>query len=88
MSQTIVQLWYGNIGPGEHCGAHDTQAKKLICLMERNRDKLNGGLTEAQKELFQKYIDCADKYLVHMMELAFCEGFSLASRLTAEALTE
>ena len=88
MSQTMIELWNGNIAPGEHCGAHDTQANKLICLMERNREKLNAGLTEVQKKLLQKYIDCADEYWMHMMELAFCDGFSLASRLTVEALTE
>lgn len=88
MSQTIINLWNGNVAPGEHCGSHDPEANKLIALMERNREKLNGGLTEAQKAIFHKYIDCADEYLMRMMELAFCEGFSLGSRLTIEALIE
>ena len=86
MTQTIVDLWNGNIAPCEHCGAHDAEANELIDLMERNRLDLNQGLTEAQKESFQKYIDCFDEYLLRMLELAFCDGFCLGGKLAAESL--
>ena len=86
MSQTMKDLWNGNIAPCERCGAHDATANELISLMERNRTQLGEGLTAAQMDLFQKYIDCADEYLLHMLELAFCDGFSLGSKLTVEAL--
>ena len=86
MAQTITDLWNGNIAPCEHCGAHDPEVNQLICLLERNRENLNSGLTEPQKETFQKYIDCSEGYLLRMLELAFLEGFALASKLTVEAL--
>ena len=86
MAQTIVDLWNGNITPCEHCGAHDKEANALIDLMERNRLDLNQGLTDTQKESFQKYIDCSDEYLLRMLELAFCDGFCLGSKLVAESL--
>lgn len=86
MAQTIVDLWNGNITPCERCGAHDNEVNELIDLMERNRLDLNQGLTEAQKESFQKYIDCSDEYLLRMLELAFCDGFCLGGKLVAEAL--
>lgn len=84
--QTITDLWNGNIAPCEHCGAHNPEVNQLIGLMERNREKLNEGLTAAQTEIFQKYIDCSEEYLLRMLELAFCDGFCLGSRLATEAL--
>lgn len=86
MLQTISDLWNGNIAPCEHCGAHDAQGKDLIHLMERNREVLCGELSAAQKETFQKYIECSEEYLFRMMELAFCDGFCLGSKLVMEAL--
>lgn len=86
MKPTITDLWNGNIAPIEHCGSHDKEINELVCLIERNREDLNSGLTEAQKETFQKYIDCSEEYLLRMLELAFCDGFSVASKLATEAL--
>lgn len=85
MSQTIKDLWNGNIAPCEHCGTHDPAVNNLIGLIERSREKLSGGLSAAQMEIFQKYMDCTEEYLLYMMELAFCDGFSLGSKLMAEA---
>lgn len=87
MPQTIINLWNGNIAPCEHCGSHDTEVKHLIGLMERNRETLCEGLTAAQRETFQKYIDCSEEYLLRMLELAFCDGFCLGSRLIMESLS-
>lgn len=86
MTQTIIELWNGNIAPCEHCGAHDPVINKLIGLMERNREQLSKGLTEAQMETFQKYIDCSEEYLLRMLELAFSDGFCLGSRLAVESI--
>ena len=86
MTQTITDLWNGNIAPVEHCGAHDPELNYLSSLMERNREALGGGLTAAQMETFQKYIDCSDKYLLRMLEIAFCDGFTVAAKLLTEAL--
>lgn len=84
--KTIIDLWNGNIAPCEHCGSHDPQINNLISLIERNRENLSRGFTEAQMETFQKYMDCSDEYLLRMLELAFCDGFSLGSKLTIEAI--
>ena len=86
MHQTIIDLWNGNIAPCEHCGSHDPVINKLMSLMERNQEKLSNGLTEAQMEIFQKYMDCSDEYLLRMLELAFCDGFCLGSRLAIESI--
>ena len=84
--QTIKELWYGNITPCEHCGCHDPEANHLIKLMERNREVLREELTDVQRETFQKYIDSSEEYLLRMLELAFCDGFRLGSKLMVEAL--
>ena len=84
--ETIQDLWNGNIAPCEHCGSHDAEANHLIGLMERNRESLCSGLTDLQKETFQKYIDCSEEYLLRMQELAFCDGFCVAGKLLTEAL--
>lgn len=86
MLETISDLWNGNVAPCEHCGANDPEAIELIGLMERHHEALCGGLTAAQAETFQKYIDCSEEYILRMMELAFCDGFCLGSRLAMEAL--
>lgn len=86
--QTIINLWNGNIAPCEHCGAHDKEANHLINLMERNRETLCSGLTESQKEVFQKFIDCSEEFLLHMMELAFSDGFILGGRLAVDVLAQ
>lgn len=86
--QTIIDLWNGNIAPCEHCGSHDPVINKLMSLMERNQEKLSNGLTEAQMEIFQKYMDCSDEYLLRMLELAFCDGFCLGSRLAIESICD
>lgn len=84
--QIILDLWNGNIAPCEHCGSHDPEINDLIGLIERNRENLSGGLTEAQIETFQKYIDCSEEYLLRMMELAFYDGFCLGGKLVMETL--
>lgn len=84
--QTILDLWNGNIAPCEHCGAHDPEVNQLISLIEQNRENLSRGLTEAQMETFQKYIDCSEEYLLRMLELAFIDGFCLGGKLILETL--
>ena len=87
MKETIIDLWYGNIAPIEQCGSHDPRANKLVNLIEQNREKLCGSLTDSQKDRFQKYIDASEEYLFYMMELAFSEGFVLGTRLMTESVS-
>lgn len=86
MKPTIEQLWNGSIEPCDICG-NDQKFTELACLMERNRNDLNEQLSKAQKETFEKYIDCAEEYQYLLTAQAFSEGFSLASKLWAEALS-
>ena len=84
MANAIINLWNGNISPCEHCGEHDPEANHLTYLMDQNRNALCEGLTAAQAEIFQKYIECSEEYLQRMLELAFCDGFCLEGTLVME----
>ena len=86
MHQTISDLWYGNIAPCEHLGAHDPEINKLITLMERHRESLRREISVEQNETLKKYIDCSDEYALLMMERAFCDGFCTAAKLMTDAL--
>ena len=87
MKTTIAELWNGQIVPVERCGTHNTEIEELIRLIDRNKTNLVHTLNDCQKDLFEKYIDCADEYLDLMTEEAFCKGFCLGSKFLAEALT-
>lgn len=86
MKETIFNLWNGYIAPCERCGANDADLKQLSELMRRHSEALQQEMIERQKEVFQKYIDCADEYLNRIQELSFQEGFSLACKLLPEGM--
>ena len=83
---SILDLWNGDIAPCEHCGAHDPEANHLFSLICKNREILWAELSAPQRDRFQKYMDVSEEYLFRMMELAFCDGFTLASRLSVDTL--
>ena len=86
MRQTLEALWNGQVAPAQTCGVNDPEMEHLTILLDRNKELLNGELNESQKVLFEKYADCADEFLCLSTAQAFCDGFSLASRLLTEAL--
>ena len=88
MKHTIEDLWYGNIATSENCGVNDPEIEKLVCLIERNKDKLNKVLCDPQKQLLEKLLSCSDEFTQLLSARAFCDGFCLASRLLTEALTD
>ena len=85
--KTIAQLWNGNLQPIVRSGINNRQIKELEELMRRNIEELEEGLTDQQKEVFSVYSDCIEEYLVLTNEQSFCDGYSLGTKLTVEALT-
>ena len=88
MTNTIEALWNGELSFCEHCGARDPEANRLVGLMAKSRDGLWDGLSEAQRDLFQAYIDQSEDYLGRMMGMAFRDGFCVGVQLMAEGLRE
>ena len=83
--KTIDELWYSNISPSEQCTCGDKRLKELLKLVARNREDLDGTLTDKQKETLEKFEDCTNEMHCITERDAFSYGFRLGVRLTAEA---
>lgn len=88
MKPTIEDLWNGNITSAEKCGVGDPEIGNLVILIERHKELLNKELGQQQKSIFEKYVDCTEEYMCLISKCAFSDGFSLASKLMTEALSE
>lgn len=88
MKSIFEQLWNGNIKPYENSGRNDPEVEELAGFMIRNKNALDELLQEEQKKALDKYITCCDSYYYLLTVHAFRDGFSLASKLLAEALPE
>ena len=88
MTRTIEALWNGELAFCEHCGAHDSEANRLIGETAKSRDALLAQLPQKQQMLLQSYVDQTERYTLRMMELAFRDGFSGGVRLRSEGVYE
>ena len=88
MKRTLKNLWNGSIAPGASYGQGDPQLERLNILLERNREALERELGGNQKVLFEEFAECADEFTFLSAAHAFCDGFSLASKLLIEALSD
>ena len=57
----LEELWYGNIEPTEY-DTSSKEYKKLQELICRNEEKLRGTMSDEQKAVFEKYIDCIREF--------------------------
>ena len=81
----LNELWYGNISPFEQCTRGDKRLKELLKLVARNREELDGTLTDKQKEILEKFEDCMNEMHSITERDAFSYGFRLGVQLMAEA---
>ncbi len=86
MTKTIAQLWNGNLQPIQYSGKNNSEIKKLEHLLNRHLDNIEKTLNEQSKEVFQKYSDCINEYLLVLCEQCFCDGFCIGTKITSEAL--
>lgn len=83
---TLENLYYGNISPHERSIKRGTRVDKLVKLICKNEEELNAGLTEKQKETFEKFKDCQSELSGLTERDAFRDGFILAVRIMVEAM--
>ena len=57
MRSLLEEFWFGNVYPQEQYTNRHPDVKELLRLMDKNRTKLTETLTDAQKEVLQKYDD-------------------------------
>ena len=70
----LEDLWYGNIRPTERSIQRGGRLDNLMKLLCQNEDDLMLGLTEKQKESFNKFKDCQSS------------GFTIAVKLMVEVM--
>lgn len=85
MKETIIDLFHGSIAPYERLGVGNREIAHLGELIERNHQNLLCGLTDEQKGIFEKYVDCVSEMNVLLYEDSFAEGYRLDVRMTVEA---
>lgn len=86
MSNTIAQLYRGQLEPKSVLGNGNVEMRRTELLIENNYKKLKDNLNEEAKAILEKYCECIDEYIVLITEQAFCDGFCLGVRLSAEAV--
>ena len=82
----IEELYYGNISPTDRDIIKGGTYSHILNLVTRNEDELMGTLTQAQKETFEKFKDCASELGDKNEMMSFVLGFKLGMRLAVEAI--
>ena len=84
----LEELWYGNINPLEDSTDGNTEVKKLLNLVGRNRDKLCESMTEQQKADLAKYDDCVNEMYGIIEQEVFKYAFRLGAKIILETLRD
>ena len=86
--KTIDELWYGNVAPFEQCTRGDQRLKELLSLVTRNREELDGTMTDKQKEILEKFEENMNEMHGVCERDAFSYGFRLGVQLMAESFLQ
>ena len=84
----LEELWYGNIEPTEYGSSTNPEYKELRRLVDRNEIDLRATMTDAQKELFNRYLESVLEYQTLSELMLFQNSFKLGARLMVEVVTE
>lgn len=86
MSQTIAQLYRGQLEPKSVLGNGNVELKRAEILIENNYKKLKENLNEETNVILEKYSDHIKEYVMLINEQAFCDGFCLGMKILSEAV--
>lgn len=86
MSQTIRQLWNGSLAPGRYSGADNPEIKSVLEALEGCFLDLKRSLDEETVLLLESYRSSVNEYVALCSEQAFCDGYAMGTKITAEAL--
>ena len=84
----LEELWYGNIEPTEYGTSPSPEYRELRRLVDRNETDLRATMTDAQKELFNRYLESVLEYQTLSELMLFQNSFKLGARLAIEVMTE
>lgn len=84
----LEELWYGNIEPTEFGSSPSPEYRELRRLVDRNETNLRASMTDAQKELFTRYLESVLEYQTLSELMLFQNSFRLGARLMVEVMEE
>ena len=84
----LEEFWYGNIEPTEYDTLPCAEYKEALQLISRNEEKLQSTMTDAQKELFSRYVDSVREFQDMAECLLFQNSFRLGARMMLEVMVE
>ncbi len=84
----LEELWYGNIEPTEYGSSTSPEYRELRRLVDRNETDLRATMTDAQKELFNRYLESVLEYQTMSELMLFQNSFKLGARLAIEIMME
>ena len=84
----LEKLWYGEVEPSEYDVSSYEEYKKLLSLIDRNEEKLRATMTDEQKELFDKYMECVVDHQALAECMLFQHSFKLGARIMAEVMKD
>lgn len=86
---TILEdLWYGNVRPTERSIQRGGKLDNLMKLLCQNEDDLMSGLSEKQKESFNKFKDCQSEITDCLETEAFAFLISVVNKHNIFSLTD
>lgn len=86
--KVLEELWYGNIEPTEYGTSPSQEYRELRRLVDRNETNLRASMTDAQKELFTRYLESVLEYQTLSELMLFQNSFRLGARLMVEVMEE
>jgi len=86
MQNILHELWYDNICPYADAVKETDEVKDMKEFAAKHYDMLHEGLTDKQKEVLEKFVEC-DTELTSMREREiFRYAFRLGARITFEVM--
>lgn len=84
----LEELWYGNVEPTEYGTSPSQEYRELRRPVDRNETDLRATMTDAQKELFTRYLESVLEYQTLSELMLFQNSFKLGARLMVEVMEE
>ena len=85
---TIQDLYYGRISPYEMSISTAPEYQKLKALADKNEDLLKETLSDEQKELLEKLIECITDISSISERDMFINGFQLGMKLMIDVMKD
>ncbi len=88
MKSILEELWYGNISPIESGFCNTAELKEILHTENEYRSNLESTLSEEQKALLEKMLDCRTQMESLSEKKIFIYGFCLGVQLMVAAMSD